>query len=80
MYESNVRCQFMVPGGKVVTEKLFGFPIIPDDTIVTQDVVAVGFDCGAPPEPSVKIIIHTPFWGKPSNQDTSITFPALLFL
>ena len=53
MYESNVRCQFLVPGGQLVTEKLFGFPIIPDDTVVTQDVVAVGFDCGAPPEPSV---------------------------
>ena len=59
MYESNVRCQFMVPGGQVVTEKLFGFPIIPDDTIATQDVVAVGFDCGAPPEPYVRGVIAT---------------------
>ena len=53
MYESNVRCQFELPSGQVVTETLFEFPTIPDDTIVTQDVVAVGFDCGAPPEPSV---------------------------
>ncbi|CAI8044162.1 hypothetical protein GBAR_LOCUS24525 [Geodia barretti] len=56
MFESNVRCQFLLPDtGQVVTEKLFGFPLLPDDTTVTQDVVAVGFDCGAPPEPADNI-------------------------
>ena len=54
MFDNNVHCQFSLPGGEVITEKLFGFPIVPVNTIVTQDVVAVGFDCGAPPEPSVR--------------------------
>lgn len=54
MYESNVRCQFLLPNtNQLVTEQLYGFPLIPDDTMVTQDVVAMGFDCGAPPEPAV---------------------------
>ena len=55
MYESAPRCQFLMSNGDIVTEKLFGFPIISDDTIVTQDVVAIGYDCGAPPEPAVMI-------------------------
>ena len=53
MFQSNPSSQFLLPNGEILTENLYGFPIVPDDTIVTQDVVAVGFDCGAPPEPSV---------------------------
>jgi len=54
MYESNVRGQFLLPSGQVVTEKLFGFNLVPDNTTVTQGAVAVGFNCGAPPEPAVR--------------------------
>ena len=53
MFNNNVRCQFSLPGGQVVTEQLFGFPLLPVTTTVTQAVAAVGFACGAPPEPSV---------------------------
>ena len=52
MFESNVRCRFS-NGSKVITEKLFSFPLLPDDVVVTTDSVAVGFDCGSPPEPTV---------------------------
>lgn len=52
MFESNVRCSFS-NGSEVVTEKLFGFPLLPDDEVVLTDSVAVGFDCGSPPEPAV---------------------------
>ena len=52
MFESNVHCNFS-NGSEVITERLFGFPLIPDDEIVTNDSVAVGFDCGSPPEPLV---------------------------
>ena len=54
MYESNVREQFLLPSGQVVTEKLFGFKLVPDNTTVTQGAVAMGFDCGVPPEPAVR--------------------------
>ena len=52
MFESNVRCRFSNETD-VVNEKLFGFPLLPDDAVVTSDSVAVGFDCGSPPEPTV---------------------------
>ena len=52
MFESNVQCQF-INGSKVITEKLFGFPFLSDDEVVTTDSVVVGFDCGSPPEPAV---------------------------
>ena len=53
MYESNVRETFVLENGGTVTEKLFGFKLIPDNITVTQDALALGFDCGAPPEPAV---------------------------
>ena len=53
MYESNVRERFVVEKGVTVTEKLFGFVLVPNNVTVTQDVLALGFDCGAPPEPAV---------------------------
>lgn len=53
MYESNVRETFVLENGGMVTEKLFGFELIADDVTVSQDVLAMGFDCGAPPEPAV---------------------------
>lgn len=53
MYESNVRQQFALENGTVLTETLFGFPMVPDNTTITQDSLASGFDCGAPPEPPV---------------------------
>lgn len=56
MYKSNVKCQFAYTNGTVITEKLYGFKLLSDDTIVTQDSVAMGFDCGAPPEPIVSKI------------------------
>ncbi len=52
VFESNVRCSFQ-NGSDVITEKLYGLPLIPDNTVVTQDSLAMGFDCGAPPEPLV---------------------------
>lgn len=52
MFESNARCQFS-NGSEVITERLFGFPLLPDDEVVTTDSVAIGFNCGSPPEPVV---------------------------
>ncbi len=57
MYESNVRETFALEGGGTVTEKLFGFELVPDNLTVTQDVLAMGFDCGAPPEPAVSPLL-----------------------
>ncbi len=56
MYESNVRETFVLENGGTVIEKLFGFELIPDNRTVTQGVLALGFDCGAPPEPAVSSI------------------------
>ena len=54
MFESNVHCQYVFPNGSgLVTDTLFGLKKIPDSVTVTQDSVAMGFDCGAPPEPRV---------------------------
>ena len=53
MFESNVREQFYLSDGEIVTESLFGFSFIPDNATVTKGAVAVGFSCGAPPEPTV---------------------------
>ena len=55
MFESNVREQFYLSNGEIVTESLFGFSFIPDNTTVTKGAVAVGFSCGAPPEPTVSL-------------------------
>lgn len=51
MFESNVRCQFLLANGSVITEQLFGFPLVPDNSLQSNQPVAMGFDCGAPPEP-----------------------------
>ena len=53
MFESNVREQFLLNSGEIVTEALFGFSLISDNTTVTKGAVAVGFSCGAPAEPAV---------------------------
>ncbi|KAL5466810.1 hypothetical protein EMCRGX_G030960 [Ephydatia muelleri] len=55
MFESNVREQFYLSDGEIVTESLFGFSFIPDNATVTKGAVAVGFSCGAPPEPTDNI-------------------------
>ena len=55
MFESNVRCHFYNET-EVLNEKLFGFPLLPDEEVVTNDSVAVGFDCGSPPEPIVSAV------------------------
>lgn len=54
MFESNVRCSF-TKTNNTVTEKLFGFKLVSDEIVVTQDSVAVGFECGSPPEPAVSV-------------------------
>lgn len=53
MFESNVRQQFKLQDGQVITEELFGIDSVPDNSTVTSRSVAMGFDCGVPPEPSV---------------------------
>ena len=54
MFSSNVGGQYSFPNGSgLVNDTIFGFPFVPDDTVVTQDSVAVAFLCGAPPEPRV---------------------------
>ena len=53
MFDSNVRGKFQLEGGQVVTEKLFGLKLVPDNTTLQEPAVVMGFDCGAPPEPSV---------------------------
>ena len=60
MFESNVHCQYSFSNGSgLVTDTLFGLKKVPDDTIVTQDSVAMGFDCsGVPPEPRVCVCIY----------------------
>lgn len=41
-----------------IVEELFGFEFIPsDEAVIEQESVAVGFDCGAPPEPMVELDI-----------------------
>ena len=44
---------FPVPESNVIVEeRLFGLELV-DDYIIKESNVAVGFDCGAPPEPGV---------------------------
>ncbi len=57
MFESNVRCSFQ-NGSDIITEKLYGLPLVADTTVVTQDSLAMGFECGAPPEPLVGQQVH----------------------
>ena len=56
MFSSNVRGKFQLEGGEVVTEKLFGLKLVPDNTTLQDQTVVMGFDCGAPPEPSVSAL------------------------
>ncbi|XP_064393364.1 uncharacterized protein LOC135340879 [Halichondria panicea] len=51
MFESNVRCSFQNGSSGVITEKLYELPLVSDSAVITQDSVAVGFECGSPPEP-----------------------------
>ena len=53
LFSNHVIGQFSLSSGQLVTEKLFGLQVVPDNTTVTKGSVAVGFDCGAPPEPAV---------------------------
>ncbi len=53
MFESNVRCSFQNGSSGVITEKLYELPLVSDSAVITQDSVAVGFECGSPPEPLV---------------------------
>ena len=55
MFNSNVRAKYMLKGGKVVTEKLFGMKLVPDSMTVRNQSVAVGFYFGTPPAPSVSM-------------------------
>jgi hypothetical protein len=52
MFQSNVQPTFLVVDGSYVNETSFGFGFIPDNTVVVNSSVAVGFDCGAPPIPA----------------------------
>lgn len=64
MFESNIHCQYSFSNGSgLVTDTLFGLVKVPDNTVVTQDSVAMGFDCGAPPEPRV-CICECVWWGE----------------
>ena len=66
MFESNVRQQFTLSNGTVVTEKPFGFQFLPDDAVVTEGSVTVGIECGAPPEPAVSFNCNHTQVGYPS--------------
>lgn len=60
MYESNVQEQFQLQNGGIVTGKLFGIQFVGDGDIVSNGSVVLGFDYGAPPEPSVRrhVFVH----------------------
>ncbi len=58
MFVGNVQETFK-NGDTVVTEKLYGFEFVPDDAMVTDGSLAVGYDCHAPPEPMVINILLT---------------------
>ncbi len=61
MFESNVHCQYSFSDGSgLVRDTLFGFKKVPDDTVLQHESVAMGFDCGVPPEPRVMLIIVSP--------------------
>ena len=46
--------QFGLPNGTIVLDQLYGFPLIKNSHVLaTKRSAATGFDCGAPPEPSV---------------------------
>ena len=53
MFTSNIRAKFDLPEGDVITETLFGLNLVPDDSMLQNQSVVMGFDCGVPPEPSV---------------------------
>ncbi len=63
MFESNVRCSFQNGSSGVITEKLYELPLVPDSAVITQDSVAMGFECGAPPEPLVSPWANTRYYG-----------------
>ena len=53
MFASNVRAQFALPEGDIITETLYGLDLVEDNTILSDQSVVMGFDCHVPPEPSV---------------------------
>ena len=56
MFQNHVLQKFELPNGKTTLEELYGFPVISNDRVlVNESSAATGFDCGAPPEPSVSI-------------------------
>ena len=54
MFASNVRARFVLPKGDVITETLFGLDLIADNSTLYNQSMVMGFDCGVPPEPSVR--------------------------
>lgn len=56
MFQSNVKESFIL-GDKIITDTLFGLQLVPDNSVITEGSVAVGYDCHAPPEPAVKKLI-----------------------
>ena len=66
MFTSNVRAKFDLPGGDVITETLFGLNLVPDDSVLQNQSVVMRFDCGVPPEPSVRDNTHNTDTAEPS--------------
>ena len=66
MFTSNVRAKFDLPEGDVITETLFGLNLVPDDSVLQNRSVVMGFDCGVPPEPSVCDNTHNTDTAEPS--------------
>ena len=54
MFASNVRAEFALPKGDVITESLYELDLVKDTTVLLNQSVVMGFDCQVPPEPSVR--------------------------
>jgi len=57
MFENHVLQEFKLPNGSTVLEQLYDFPLVKNSRVLlTEGSAATGFDCGVPPEPSVRMI------------------------
>ena len=54
MFESNIHCNYaFLNGSGLVSDHLAEFKKVPDESVLTTESVAMGFDCGVPPNPRV---------------------------
>lgn len=63
IFESNVHGKYIFSNGSgLVEDELYGLTKVGDEVTVSQNSVAMGFDFGAPPEPTVRIYVSGKGW------------------